>query len=65
MVSMRLAFQHTLRDILEVNCAAWEQRINGWLVILIGAGIILIVMIFQGAPGVDPTPAFILAPFSF
>jgi hypothetical protein len=33
---MRLTFQHTLGDIIELNCSLRTQRIRAWLVILMG-----------------------------
>jgi len=35
--NMRLAFQHSLGDIMELNRSCREQRIKAWLVMLFGA----------------------------
>jgi len=60
---MRLTFQHTLGDILELNRAAREQRPGAWLVTLLGVGILFVgiwVAIFQDNRP-EPTPMFIAA----
>jgi hypothetical protein len=38
---MRLTFQHTLGDILELNRSVREQRLKAWLVIVLGMGFLL------------------------
>jgi hypothetical protein len=60
---MRLTFQHTLSDILELNRAAREQRIKAWLCILLGAGhfFLGVLMAVFGDSRPDPTPVFLVA----
>ncbi len=39
---MRLKFQHTLADIMELNRSARDQRIGGWIVVLMGIAMMLV-----------------------
>jgi hypothetical protein len=58
---MRLTFQHTLTDLLEVNCTAREERLKGWLIALVGAAHVLLgvwVVFFWGNQP-DATPVFL------
>jgi hypothetical protein len=60
---MRLTFQHTLGDILELNRSGREQRLMAWLVTLLGVGSLFVgiwVAIFQDNRP-EPTPVFIAA----
>jgi heme A synthase len=41
---MRLTFQHTLADILELNRTLREQRLKAWLISLLGVGHMLLGM---------------------
>jgi hypothetical protein len=59
---MRLKFQHTLADIMETNCSAFEQRIKGWLVLAMAFSLIIIGFVVSLYDG-DQTMLFVGLPF--